>query len=316
MFERHAKTLAGTAIGAAILAISIATAAPASAADTEITIPDQALRACLNGALGQDPDAVVLQGQVSDPGLGIRANCANLGITDLTGIEYFTGLRFLALNGNEISDVAPLGGLGRNLTAIGRTLSDIHIQNNRIADLAALDDLIVQYYFFATDQRVTLPTVAPLAVIANPITNQDGSIIVPTSDDPGFRYDAATNTFTFATGGEKVLTWSAPLTPGSQNYQYETSGTITVRIASRTTDGTGGGTDGGTDGGTGGSTPGGSGAGSPATAGNGAELAATGPEINTPALAAGTALVLGLGALALTSGVSRRRANAQNRISA
>ncbi|MCS4276500.1 LPXTG-motif cell wall-anchored protein [Mycetocola sp. BIGb0189] len=228
----HPRSRVGVgAVGvAALLGILLGTVSPAHAAETPILIPDSALRACLNAALGQPENADILPAQAADSDAQISAHCHDAGIARLDGIEYFTGLHFLDISGNSIRDAAPLGALGRNLTRAGLTLSDIHIERNHITDFSALGDLVVRYYFFAEPQQETLPAIHPLTPVNNPLRNQDGSIIVPTSTDPGFSYDAASNTFTFATFGPKTLTWTAPLTPGSQTYNYTTSGTLNISV--------------------------------------------------------------------------------------
>ncbi|WP_187976971.1 hypothetical protein [Mycetocola sp. JXN-3] len=215
-------------LGTIVAALSIST--PAHAAETPIGVPDSALRACLNAALDQPADAEILPSQVSGPGMDLSAHCNDAGISSLEGIEFFTRLHFVDVSGNNIRDVTPLGALGRNLTREGRTLSDIHIERNHITDLSTLGDLVVRYYFFAEPQQATLPAVRPLTPVANPLVNQDGSVIIPVSTDPGFRYDPTSNTFTFASFGPKVLTWEAPLTPGSQTYTYSTSGTLNISV--------------------------------------------------------------------------------------
>ncbi|WP_030143437.1 LPXTG cell wall anchor domain-containing protein [Mycetocola saprophilus] len=293
------------------------TVAPSSApepqaarAETPIQIPDAALRACINAAIGQPAGAAIVLSQVSDPNLRLSLKCLYSGISDLTGIEAVTGARFIDVSGNNVSDVSALGALGRNLTAIGRTLSDIHVENNHIADLSTLKDLVVQYYFFTEPQLKALPVAAPLTKIANPIRNQDGTVIVPTSTDPGFVYDAATNTFTFATPGPKTLTWTSPLTPGSQNYPYNYSGTLTVMIQKPAGNPGDGGTTAPTDP-TPPATPGTSGTPVPVlpvSAGGvhpGSSLASTGLDTSVPLFATAIAALLGLGGLAL--GLNRRR---------
>lgn len=232
MSNRRLTTLVTTALGASLFALSVATAGPASAADDPIAIPDVALKACLNEMLGQGAADDIRPSQVSDPALQLQVSCSNRGITDLTGIEHLTGARTISLDRNNISDVTPLGALGRNFTGLGQTLSDFHIENNHVTNLSAMKDLIVRYYFFAEPQDAVLASAVRSIAVPNPLTNQDGSAIVPTSADPGFTYSAATNTFMFSTPGAKTLTWSTLLTPGSREYPetYSSSGTLTILV--------------------------------------------------------------------------------------
>ncbi|MFZ4892996.1 hypothetical protein ACL9RL_00940 [Plantibacter sp. Mn2098] len=324
---RHAKPLTGSALGAAVLALSLVAAAPASAVDDSITIPDPALKTCLNHMLGQDPDATIRAGAVSDPALDLQADCAGLGITDLTGIEHVTGLASLDLDDNAIIDVAPLGALGRNLAEAGSSLDRISLDDNRVANLGALKDLVVQHSFSADDQRVTLPSVDRLVVLDNPITNRDGTVIVPTSDDPGFAYNAELNRFKFVTSGTKTIAWSAPVTPGTRDDDASASGTLTITVGTENGAGNGGGNSGGNSGGTSGdgspaapAAPAVVGAPAPAPAAaaapavappaasaTGGTLAETGPEVSVPALVAACAVALGVGALAIGRSRGDRR---------
>lgn len=318
MLLRHAKPLTGSALGAAVLALSLAAAAPASAVDDSITIPDPALKTCLNQMLGQDPDATIRAGAVSDPALDLQADCAGLGITDLTGIEHVTGLASLDLDDNAISDVAPLGALGRNLAEAGSSLDRISLDDNRVANLGALKDLVVQHSFSADDQRVTLPSVDRLVVLDNPITNRDGTVIVPTSDDPGFAYNAELNRFKFVTSGTKTIAWSAPVTPGTRDDDASASGTLTITVGTENGSGNG-------DGNSGDGSPAAPAAPAapavvgapapaaapavtpPAASATGGTLAETGPEVSVPALLAACAVALGVGALAIGRSRGDRR---------
>lgn len=77
------------------------------------------------------------------------------GITDLSGLEYCTGLRQLQINGNQISDISPLRNLTNlvSLSALGNQISDISpLENltnltslglsvNQISDITPLENL-------------------------------------------------------------------------------------------------------------------------------------------------------------------------------
>lgn len=98
---------------------------------TDVTVPDPALRTCLNGRLGQAADVQPSPAQLGT--LTGALSCANKGVRDLTGLNLATGLTSLTLNGNAISDVSPIAALG-NLTAANLAL-------NEITSFAALGNL-------------------------------------------------------------------------------------------------------------------------------------------------------------------------------
>lgn len=95
-----------------------------------IVMPDAALRACVNGALGQNPaDPITVADTVGLTSL----TCDGLGIVDLTGLGELTDLEDIILDDNDITDVAPLAGLP-NLYALS-------ISGNAIGDLTPLGSL-------------------------------------------------------------------------------------------------------------------------------------------------------------------------------
>jgi Leucine-rich repeat (LRR) protein len=61
-------------------------------------------------------------------------NAENLGIADLTGLEYCVNLQWLWLKGNPISDISPLAGL--------TNLRVLWLEGNQISDVSALAGLI------------------------------------------------------------------------------------------------------------------------------------------------------------------------------
>jgi len=89
------------------------------------SIADEALRACVAQAI---VDRRITRAEALED-----LNCSRAGITSLAGIEVFTGLRRLGLDGNAISDLAPLYGL--------RQLELLQLRDNR---LGALDQRLCQ----------------------------------------------------------------------------------------------------------------------------------------------------------------------------
>ncbi len=87
-----------------------------------LVVKDADLQGCLNLALRQQPSENPLELTV--------LSCANANILELDGIEQFTGLRFLDVAGNRITNLQPLSGMAQ--------LSGLSIINNPITDISAL----------------------------------------------------------------------------------------------------------------------------------------------------------------------------------
>lgn len=87
----------------------------------DYAIADESLRECVAQAISDD--------RITKPGALEDLNCSQAGIASLAGLEVFTGLRRLGLDGNAISDLAPLYPL--------RQLELLHLRGNRIAALDA-----------------------------------------------------------------------------------------------------------------------------------------------------------------------------------
>jgi len=71
-----------------------------------------------------------------------------LGISDLTGLEFFTGLGQLTMDDNNVSDLTPIGGLTGIFT--------LHIRNNPITDLSPITTLTILVNF-----RLGTPAIIP-----------------------------------------------------------------------------------------------------------------------------------------------------------
>lgn len=87
----------------------------------DYAIADEHLRACVAQAISDN--------RITRPEALEDLNCSQAGITSLAGLEVFTGLRRLGLDGNAISDLAPLYPL--------RQLELLHLRGNRITALDA-----------------------------------------------------------------------------------------------------------------------------------------------------------------------------------
>ncbi len=87
----------------------------------DYAIADEHLRACVAQAISDN--------RITRPEALEDLNCSQAGIASLAGLEVFTGLRRLGLDGNAISDLAPLYPL--------RQLELLQLRGNRIAALDA-----------------------------------------------------------------------------------------------------------------------------------------------------------------------------------
>ena len=87
----------------------------------DYAIADEHLRACVAQAISDN--------RITRPEALEDLNCSQAGIASLAGLEVFTGLRRLGLDGNAISELAPLYPL--------RQLELLQLRGNRIAALDA-----------------------------------------------------------------------------------------------------------------------------------------------------------------------------------
>ncbi len=119
-----------TALAAIALLTLIGCPQPTDDDESEsgLEFADAALEACVRDAvdLGDEP--------VPEDVQGVRnLACQDAGITDLSGLEHFTGLQTLSLWENEVEDLAPLTGLTE--------LTWLQLGNNEIRDLSPLAGL-------------------------------------------------------------------------------------------------------------------------------------------------------------------------------
>ena len=112
-----------------------------SGGSTIVDIPDANLRAAIETALGKTSGAPISRAEMA--GLTVL-EADNSNISDLTGLEFATGLTNLDLgrvyvsgegnvNSNDISDLSPLSGL--------TSLTGLNLQDNSISDVTALSGL-------------------------------------------------------------------------------------------------------------------------------------------------------------------------------
>lgn len=123
-------------------------------------------------------------------------------------------LTHLVLAYTKVGGVSPLQGHPLQYGFLAR--------GGEIIDLSPIEDGVRAYALFQTAVAAAGQVDAPFA---NPVKDVDGSAVAVTSTDTGFSFDAAANTWTFSTQGEKTLTFSA----SDANGEYF-SGTITQTV--------------------------------------------------------------------------------------
>ena len=92
---------------------------------------DAALRSAVEQALGTESGAPISAEELATLE---RLVVQRAGVRDLTGLELATGLEYLNLFDNEVSDVSPLADLPR--------LSDLRLERNRVSDLSPLTRMV------------------------------------------------------------------------------------------------------------------------------------------------------------------------------
>ena len=95
-----------------------------------VVFPDDALDSLVRELIGVPSGDI----HVSDVDIIATLSAGDAGISDVTGLEYFTALTMLHLSFNSISDLTPLQGL--------IALKAIHVVGNDITDLSPLAGLV------------------------------------------------------------------------------------------------------------------------------------------------------------------------------
>ena len=95
-----------------------------------VTIPDANLRAAIAAVLGKARGATITAAEIARMN---RLVANNVGISDLTGLEFAVNLKWLYLSGNNISDVSTLSGL--------TNLRLLYLSGNNVSDVSALAGL-------------------------------------------------------------------------------------------------------------------------------------------------------------------------------
>jgi hypothetical protein len=107
----------------------------------DVYIPDPNLKLAIQQALG------IAEPQPEDMLALTYLSASDMGIKDLTGLEYAVNLRALYLSWNQIADISPLAGL--------TNLEDLDINNNRCSDIGPLSGLVNLRYLNIHMNQVT-----------------------------------------------------------------------------------------------------------------------------------------------------------------
>ena len=98
--------------------------------DGQEVIPDAKLRAAIAAALGKASDETIAKGEMEAL---TTLEAEDVGISDLTGLEFATNLTWLSLADNQIADLSALKGLTK--------LEVLNLSGNQITDISALAGL-------------------------------------------------------------------------------------------------------------------------------------------------------------------------------
>lgn len=150
-------------------------------------IPDGNLRACVAEAAGLGPGAAPTEDDVAQLS---KIDCADRGISDLTGLELALAAVSIDLSGNSLVDVAPLAGLAG--------LEELVIDGNHIRDLSPLGGLDTE--ISATGQRLATDDArGGVAVQAPTVVSSDGTSVPAAAPEGHVLEDGAV---TFARAGD------------------------------------------------------------------------------------------------------------------
>ncbi len=115
-----------------MLSVTLGLIFPPTAPAQTVNIPDASLRTVINEILDKAPDAPTITR--AEMATLRRIEAHDVGITDLTGLEFATELEQIRCNNNLVSDLSPLARLAK--------LGVVELRNNIIEDLSPLEKLI------------------------------------------------------------------------------------------------------------------------------------------------------------------------------
>ncbi len=107
--------------------------------DGIVNVPDKNLKAAINEQLRKPYNADITEDEMK---MIISLSAENKGISDVTGLEYATGLRYLYLKNNSITDISPLKNLN---------LSELVLTNNQVVDATPLMEKRFEHLFLSNN---------------------------------------------------------------------------------------------------------------------------------------------------------------------
>lgn len=199
-----------------------------AAAAEESIIPDSALQQALLG--------IIESGEINADALGTLSGSldfSGLGIEDITGLEYLTGIESLDLSDNSITGIGPLGSLSNlSFLDIRNNYIDISDGSDAMAVIETLSGCEVLYSPQKPDLRdIALPEtleMCPGDVYAFECAGTEGLVWHSDNTDAAAVEDG---TVTAVSEGCAVITASAP------DDSFEASCTVYVKSAAISSDG-------------------------------------------------------------------------------
>ena len=162
-----------------IICVCILSVSHFNAFAQNVNFPDANLAAAVRSKLGLAEGADIPQTSLATV---TTLSSSSKGITNLTGLEYATGLTFLQLRDNPISDFSPISSLTNlqtlNLIETGfsssdltilsplRNLENLFLSNNEISDLTDIPEFPNLLYLGLRENGIT--TITPLGNLTNP----------------------------------------------------------------------------------------------------------------------------------------------------
>jgi len=139
---------------------------------TPVFFPDHALESAIRAEL-RKPFGLLTQNDL----LQVRIlDGRQLGIEDLTGIEYCRNLAWLDLDSNRITNLKPLEQLGRPENPFDSPLTYLNLDSNQLTDITPLAGLLNLQGVSLFDNQIM--DIAPLVVNAQSMGLGEGDYVI------------------------------------------------------------------------------------------------------------------------------------------
>jgi len=221
--------IAVSLILAAVFCFAVVTAF--AAAEDTVDIPDAALRQALLDAADANSDGSLNEGELG--ALTGALDLSGRSISDLTGLEYLTGILSLDISDNTVRSIAPLTGIALNTLDVSLNYLDITEGSDDMADIALLQgagcsvtyspqkDIPVSGISLAEDLAMCPGDVFALTATVSPGDAADKTVLWSSSTPAVATVDAGTVT------AHSVGT--AIITAITQDGGYQASCVVTVK---------------------------------------------------------------------------------------